>query len=178
MRDYTRLTATLSPEDAVQLLNGYFDCLVPPIEAEGGEVLKYMGDGLLAIFRERGEDRASAAQTALRAAVQALDQLAAANREGRFPIPVAAGIALHHGEAAYGNVGSGARVDFTVIGPGVTLASRIAQLNKVLGEPVLLSQAFVDVLPGRSEPLGVHAVDGFDEAVPLYRLKGDSALCE
>src|SRR3954452_11957510 len=131
MRDYARLTATLSPEEAVQLLNGYFDYLVPPIETEGGEVLKYMGDGLLAIFRERGEDRASAAQTALRAAVQALDQLAAANREGRFPVPVAAGIALHYGEAAYGNVGSGVRLDFTVIGPDVNLASHIAQLNKV-----------------------------------------------
>jgi class 3 adenylate cyclase len=64
------------------------------------------------------------------------------------------GVALHHGEAAYSNVGSGVRLDFTVIGPDVNLASRIAQLNKVLGEPLLMSQAFVDVLPGRSEPLG------------------------
>jgi len=79
------------------------------------------------------------------------------------------GLALHHGEAAYGNVGSGARLDFTVIGPDVNLASRIAQLNKVLGEPLLMSQAFVDALPGRSEPLGAHAVDGFAEAVPIYR---------
>jgi adenylate cyclase len=169
MRDYTRLTATLSPEDAVQLLNGYFDCLVPPIEAEGGEVLKYMGDGLLAIFRERGEDRASAAQAALTAAVQALAQLEAANDAGRFPSPISMGLALHHGEAAYGNVGAGVRLDFTVIGPDVNLASRIAQLNKVLGEALLMSQAFVDVLPGRSEPLGVHALDGFAEAAPIYR---------
>src|SRR5215217_8138933 len=79
MRDYTRLTATLSPEEAVQLLNGYFDCLVPPIEAEGGEVLKYMGDGLLAIFREPAEDRGRAAEAALTAAIQALDQLELAN---------------------------------------------------------------------------------------------------
>ena len=85
MRDYTRITATLSPEEAVQLLNGYFDCLVPPIEAEGGEVLKYMGDGLLAIFREGEGDRGSAAQAALTAAVQALAQLKAANGAGRFP---------------------------------------------------------------------------------------------
>src|SRR5256885_15894766 len=118
MRDYTRLTATLSPEEAVELLNGYFDCLVPPIEAQGGEVLKYMGDGLLAIFRERGEDRASAAQTALRAAVQALDQLAAANREGRFPVPVAAGVALHHRGAGPRHAGPGARVGLTGGGPG------------------------------------------------------------
>src|SRR3954464_6365626 len=169
MRDYTRLTAALSPEEAVELLNGFFDCLVPPIEAQGGEVLKYMGDGLLAIFRERGEDRASAAQTALTAAIQALAQLEAANGAGRFPTVISAGVALHLGEAAYGNVGSGVRLDFTVIGPDVNLASRIAQLNKVLGEPLLLSQAFAAVLPERSEPLGVHAVDGFEEAVPLYR---------
>ncbi|MFL5157850.1 MAG: adenylate/guanylate cyclase domain-containing protein [Microvirga sp.] len=169
MRDYTRLTATLSPEEAVQLLNGYFDCLVPPIEAKGGEVLKYMGDGLLAIFRHGDDDQGSAAQSALTAAIQALDQLKAANNAGLFRSPISAGLALHHGEAAYGNVGSGARLDFTVIGPDVNLASRIARLNKVLGEPLLMSQAFVDVLPGRSEPLGVHALDGFEEAVPIYR---------
>ena len=169
MRNYTGLTANLSPEEAVRLLNCYFDCLVPPIEAEGGEVLKYMGDGLLAIFRERGEDRGSAARSALTAAVQALAQLEAANGAGRFPSPVSMGLALHHGEAAYGNVGSGARLDFTVIGPDVNVASRIAQLNKVLGEPLLMSQAFVAVLPGRSEPLGAHAVDGFAEAVAIYR---------
>ena len=66
-------------------------------------------------------------------------------------------------------MGSGARLDFTVIGPDINLASRIAQLNKVLGEPLLMSQAFVDALPGRSEPLGAHVVDGFAEAVPIYR---------
>src|SRR4051812_6736199 len=169
MRDYTRLTATLSSEEAVELLNGYFDCLVPPIETEGGEVLKYMGDGLLAIFREGEDDRGSAAQAALTAAVQGLDQLEAANDAGLFPSRILAGLAPHRGEAAYGNVGSGVRVDFTVIGRDVNLASRIAQLNKVLGEPLLMSQAFVDVLPSRSEPLGAHAVDGFEEAVPVYR---------
>src|SRR5215207_5314603 len=168
MRDYTRLSATLAPEAAVEVLNEFFDCLVTPNEAEGGEVLKYMGDGLLAIFREP-EDDGRAAQSALAAAVEALARIEAAISEGRFQTAVAAGIALHHGEAAYGNVGSGARLDFTVIGPDVNLASRIAQLNKVLGEPLLMSQAFAAVLPGRSEPLGGHAVDGFEEAVPLYR---------
>jgi adenylate cyclase len=169
MRDYTQITATLTPETAVQLLNDYFDCLVPPIEAEGGEVLKYMGDGLLAIFRERGDDRCGAAQSALSAAVQALAQLGAANGAGRFPTVISAGVALHHGEAAYGNVGSGGRLDFTVIGPDVNLASRIAQLNKVVGEPLLMSQAFADPLRGGAEPLGSHSIKGFTEAVPIYR---------
>jgi adenylate cyclase len=164
------LAATLSPEEAVQLLNGYFDCLVPPIEAEGGEVLKYMGDRLMAIFRERGDDRGSAAQAALTAAVQALNQLKVADGAGLFPSRISAGLTLHRGGAAYGNVGSGVRLDFTVIGPDVNLASRIAQLNKVLDEPLLMSHASVDVLPGRSEPLGAHAVDGFETAVPLPAL--------
>ena len=99
MRDFTRLTAALTPEAAVDLLDAYFDCLVPPIEAGGGEVLKYMGDGLLAVFREERLDGA-AAPLALEAAADGLARLEAANRSGRFPDRIAAGVALHHGEAA------------------------------------------------------------------------------
>ena len=66
-------------------------------------------------------------------------------------------------------MGSGVRLDFTVIGPDVNLASRIAHLNKILGEPVLMSQAFVEHLWGNPEPLGAHTVDGFEEAVTVYR---------
>jgi adenylate cyclase len=169
MRGYTRTSSNLSPEGAVDLLNTYFDCLVPPIEEENGEVLKYLGDGLLAIFRDRGDDTGGAPQSALSAAIEALQRLYAANEEGRFPVPVAAGIALHHGEAAYGNVGSGQRLDFTVIGRDVNLASRIADLNKQLGEPLLMSKAFVEHLWGNPHPLGAHRVDGFDEMVEVYR---------
>jgi adenylate cyclase len=169
MRNYAGITAHLSPEQAVELLNGYFDCIVPPVEAEGGEVLKYMGDGLLVIFRDRGDDTGAAAYAALTAAIQAVARVEAANAEGRFPSPVAIGIALHHGEAAYGNVGSGERLDFTVIGRDVNLASRIAHLNKILGEPVLMSQAFVEHLWANAEPLGAHVIEGFEETVPIYR---------
>jgi adenylate cyclase len=172
MRNYTRITSELTPEASVELLNAYFDCLVPPIEAEGGEVLKYMGDGLLAIFREAGDDLGGAAQSALTAAVEALKRVAAANLEQRFPVPIDVGIALHHGEAAYGNVGSGERLDFTVIGRDVNLASRIAQLNKILGEPLLMSKAFTEYLWGDPEPLGAHDVNGFEEAIAVYRLRG------
>lgn len=171
MRNYTRITAPLSPEASVELLNAYFDCLVPAIEGEGGEILKYMGDGLLAIFRESGDDLGGAAQSALSASIDALERVAAANLDNRFPVPVDVGIALHHGEAAYGNVGSGERLDFTVIGRDVNLASRLAQLNKTLGEPLLMSKAFTDFLWGDPEPLGTHHINGFDEAVALYRLR-------
>ena len=176
MRSYTRISSELEPERAVELLNTFFDCLVPPINAEGGEVLKYLGDGLLAIFRDRGDDTGQSAQAALSAAVAGLVLLEQANQEGRFPTRVDAGIALHHGEAAYGNVGSGARLDFTVIGPDVNLASRIAQMNKVLREPLLMSKAFADHLWGDPELIGRHPLDGFLEPVPIYRLKAAAEM--
>jgi adenylate cyclase len=169
MRGYTRLSSGLSPEGAVELLNAYFDCVVPPVESEGGEILKYMGDGLLAIFRDRGDDTGGAAQSALTAAIQALTRIEAANGEGRFAVPIGVGIALHHGEAAYGNVGSGTRLDFTVIGRDVNLASRLARLNRTLREPLLMSKPFADHLWGNPEPLGLQTIDGFEEPVAVYR---------
>ncbi|GEO16732.1 adenylate cyclase [Microvirga aerophila] len=169
MREYTRISSTLSPESAVELLNDYFDCLVPPIEDEGGEVLKYLGDGLLAIVRDRGDDTGGAPQAALSAANKALRRIQAANNEGRFPVPISIGIALHHGDAAYGNVGSGQRLDFTVIGRDVNLASRIADLNKRLGEPLLMSKSFVEHLWGDPTPLGLHAVEGFEDKIEIFR---------
>ncbi|MBA1158382.1 adenylate/guanylate cyclase domain-containing protein [Microvirga sp. Marseille-Q2068] len=169
MRDYTHISSTLSPESAVDLLNNYFDCLVPPIEDEGGEVLKYLGDGLLAIVRDKGDDTGGAAQSALTAATKALRRIEAANNEGRFPVPIHVGLALHHGDAAYGNVGSGQRLDFTVIGRDVNLASRIAELNKRLGEPLLMSKPFVEHLWGNPSPLGAHEVEGFAEAIEVYK---------
>ncbi|MFC4172752.1 adenylate/guanylate cyclase domain-containing protein [Microvirga sp. GCM10011540] len=169
MREYTRISSNLSPESAVELLNDYFDCLVPPIEDEGGEVLKYLGDGLLAIVRDKGDDTGGAAQAALSAATKALRRVHTANNEGRFPVPIGIGIALHHGDAAYGNVGSGRRLDFTVIGRDVNLASRIAELNKQLGEPLLMSKSFVEHLWGNPSPLGAHAVDGFEEKIEVFK---------
>lgn len=170
MRDYTHLSADLTPEEAVALLNIFFDCLVPAIEREGGEVLKYLGDGLLAIFRESGDDLGGAAKGALEAARHGLAALDEANDLGRFGEKrVCAGIALHHGEAAYGNVGSGARLDFTVIGRDVNLASRLARLNRVLHEPLLMSKPFVDFLWGDPEPLGEHRLEGFPEPMEVFR---------
>jgi adenylate cyclase len=169
MRGYTRTSSSLTPEGAVELLNDYFDCLVPPIEDEGGEVLKYLGDGLLAIFRDRGDDTGGAPQSALTAAIKALQRVRAANEQGRFPVPVAVGIALHHGDAAYGNVGSGQRLDFTVIGRDVNLASRIATLNKRLEEPLLMSKAFVEHLWGNPKRIGAFEVEGFDGKIDVYR---------
>ena len=109
------------------------------------------------------------------AAISGLVHLDEANRDGRFPVRIDAGIALHHGEAAYGNVGSGVRLDFTVIGPDVNLASRIATMNKVLGEPLLMSRAFADHLWGDPEAIGDYGLDGILEPVTIFRLKPPAA---
>ncbi|GGC81367.1 adenylate/guanylate cyclase domain-containing protein [Chelatococcus reniformis] len=169
MRGYTHLSSGISPEETVDLLNAYFDCLVPPIEQEGGEVLKYLGDGLLAIFRDRGDDTGGAARAALDAARQSLELLDALNQGGSLPVRIEAGIALHHGDAAYGNVGSGARLDFTVVGRDVNLTSRLAGLNKVLSEPLIMSEAFTNHLWGDPILLGRFALDGITDEIAVYK---------
>lgn len=169
MRGYTAMTMRRSIDDVVSILNTYFDCVVPPIEAQGGEVLKYMGDGLMAVFRDKSDDTGGAATSALAAAQTALQTMERANAEGLFPEPVTMGIALHHGEAAYGNVGSRQRLDFTIVGPDVNLTSRVGQLNKVLGEPLLLTSAFADQLWRDVRPLGRHMLAGVSEPVLLFK---------
>lgn len=169
MRDSTGHTAELSAVAAVDLFNTMFDRLVPPIESRRGEVLKYLGDGLLAIFREGQGPDCDAAGRALAAAEEALANLQALNDERAGLRPIQVGIALHYGEAAYGNVGSGLRLDFTVIGRDIGLASRIGTMNARLGEPLLLSEAFVESLRRPVTPLGAFAARGFPMPLAVFR---------
>ncbi|MCW6510511.1 adenylate/guanylate cyclase domain-containing protein [Lichenifustis flavocetrariae] len=169
MRDSTGHTAEISAVEAVDLFNDFFDCLVPPIETRGGEVLKYIGDGLLAIFREGRDGTENAATRALRAAKEGIARVAAYNEGRPDRRPIELGIALHYGEAAYGNVGSGLRLDFTVIGRDVGLASRIGGLNARLAEPILMSSDFVTKLGQDAEPIGAFTVRGFSTPVAVFR---------
>lgn len=160
MRGFTALSGGMSGEETVDLLNRYFDCVVPPIEEAGGDVLKYIGDGVLAIFRaeERGE---AACAKALKAARVILERIAAdravAAPARRFDIK----IALHFGEVAYGNIGSGARLDYTVVGPGVNLASRLADLAGRLERRILVSEDFARRLPDQGfEAMGAQELRG------------------
>ena len=170
MRNSVGHTADLPPTEAVAVFNTLFDCLVPPIESRRGEVLKYIGDGLLAIFRETEDCVAcDAAERALAAAEEALRGLDERNRAHPEEPPIHVGIALHYGEAAYGNVGSGVRLDFTVIGKDVGLASRIAQMNRSLNEPLLMSGAFARRLRQQGLRLGAFPARGFKDPVEVYR---------
>ncbi|MEX0303031.1 MAG: adenylate/guanylate cyclase domain-containing protein [Leisingera sp.] len=137
MRRFTELTAGMSAEEATSLLNAYYDCIVPPIEEAGGEVLKFIGDGILAIFRAE-EDGLQTCARALRASREGLTRVAARSDTPDFEV----GIALHFGEVAFGNVGSGMRLDYTVIGRDVNLAARVAGLCGTKGEPLLVSSEF------------------------------------
>ena len=138
MRNFTGLSDRLPGDDVIELLDDYFDAIVSPIEEHKGEVLKFMGDGLLAIFpADDDEDFAPSSLRALDAATEGLDRLAALNEARRDSdrTELRTGIGLHLGEVIYGNVGAVDRLDFTVIGPAVNLASRIEGLTKRLAAP-------------------------------------------
>jgi adenylate cyclase len=141
MRGFTRRADTMAPASLIELLNLFYDNLVPAIEAEGGEVLKFMGDGLLAIFRiSESADLDAACASALRAAKQAQKNIAALPNAGLGDTGEALrfGLALHVGEALYCNIGAGARLDFTCIGPSVNLAARLEKIASVSVEPLSL----------------------------------------
>jgi adenylate cyclase len=169
MRNFTLLSDTRGEAEVIATLNDYFDCVVPAVRREGGEVLKYMGDGVLAIFEEGAGGRKAASIAAWRAARAIL--LAAGRRQVHAApeaFPIALGVALHWGGLAYGNIGSGDRLDFTVIGRDVNLASRVASLCKPLDQPLLMSDAFAHELGAPLESLGQHAVRGLGEPVSLF----------
>ena len=140
-----------------RLLKGYFDAMSEPIARHGGEILKFIGDGLLAIFPL---SQPQACANLLHAVTEARQAMAALNEKngetGRAPLNY--GIGVHVGDVMYGNIGSRSRLDFTVIGPAVNMASRLEALTKQLGKPVLLSRAFADAVGRRFdlERVGEH----------------------
>jgi adenylate cyclase len=162
MRGFTALADTLPPQQLVDLLNRYFDCQVPEIHERGGEVLKYMGDGLLAIFPIGAEGEfASICAAALAAGRAARDNIAARNA-AEDGVVLRFGLALHVGDVLFGNIGSGNRLDFTTIGPAVNLAARLEKLAGRLGRTILASEDFVDHCGDDGlHPVGRFAVAGF-----------------
>ncbi|MCO4770212.1 MAG: adenylate/guanylate cyclase domain-containing protein [Deltaproteobacteria bacterium] len=170
VRGFTRLSAQLDRSALLQVLNDVFELLVDVIDAHGGEVLKFMGDGLLGVF-PAGEDSAAAcraarmAATAFRARLQDLS----AQRVNNGLAPIDAGVGLHYGNVTYGNIGAPARLDFTVIGPAVNLASRIEGLCGALSQPILASEGFVALEGGAWETCGHFEVKGVETPILVAR---------
>jgi adenylate cyclase len=174
LRGFTRITDS-APEQIIPLLNDYADVIVSAIDAQGGDVLKLIGDGILAIFT--ATDRAQACAAALAAAMAARSEVAALNqRRARDGLPVTdMYLGLHVGEVFYGNIGSTERLDFTVLGPAVNETNRIAAMCRSVEQPVLVSEAFANV-PGVRRWLvsvGRYALRGVAQPQELFTL--DSA---
>lgn len=178
LRGFTGLAARLPPPDLIALLNDVFDAVVGVVDQEGGDVLKFIGDAVLVIFRvEAAGGRAEAAERALRAArgaVAAVQALAAA-REAAGEPGAAVGFGLHLGRVSYGNIGAHARLDFTVIGADVNLASRLEGLCPRLGVSAALSAALVEALPAAARaclsPRGEFALKGVPTPVEVWALE-------
>ena len=176
LRGSTELSGRLPPESMLALLNAYFECLTEAIEAEGGEVLKFIGDGLLAVFPIGDVARAAdAAERAYAAASQALAQISEIsanppallqNIEGWQP--VRAGLALHMGEVFFGNIGSQTRLDFTVIGPAVNAAARVESLTKELQRPLLVTAPVAALLKCELDALGSFDLKGIRQPLSVF----------
>jgi adenylate cyclase len=175
LRGFTRITDT-TPEHAIPLLNDYSDAIVSAIHEHGGDVLKLIGDGTLAIFT--AEDRAHACDAALSAAIAARARIDELNgrREAEGKPKTHMYLGLHVGEVFYGNVGSRERLDFTVIGPAVNEASRIAAMCRSVDQPVLMSSAFADVrdIKRRLVSVGRYALRGVAHPQELFTLDPDA----
>jgi adenylate cyclase len=173
LRDFTRISDSWPRDDVIGLLNDYFDAVSEPIARHGGEILKFMGDGLLAIFPL---SQPSACADLLHAVTEARQAMAALNERNRETgsEPLNFGIGVHVGDVMYGNIGSRARLDFTVIGPAVNMASRLEALTKQVGRPVLLSRAFADPVKGdfNLERVGEYPVRGFADPIELFAYQG------
>lgn len=162
LRGFTMLSERLGEADLFTALDRYFEAVVEAVRGEGGDVLKFLGDGILAIFPiEAAGGRAPACRAALRAVEQARERLANAAVADGSPLAFVA--TLHVGEVAYGNIGSPERLDFTVLGPAVNLVSRLESLAKELDQPLLCSAAFASSLDLPLTSLGRFPLKGVAE---------------
>jgi adenylate cyclase len=173
LRGFTALSDRLPAETVVEILNRYFDCQVSSIRSHGGEVLKFMGDGLLAVFpidEYVGDvrqvcSRVLEAARESRASVEAL-QYTHGEAIERFRF----GVALHVGKVLYGNIGGGNRLDFTCIGPAVNLAARLEKIAGRLHRTVVASEGFAGICAGGWDDLGEFPIAGFAKAERVYGL--------
>ena len=173
LRGFTLLSGASTPTETISMLNELFECQVASIETNQGEVLKFMGDGMLAIFAiDDKQDAAAAALSAAKASSDARARLTALNekRTLRGASPINFGVSLHIGDIAYGNIGGSNRLDFTAIGASVNLASRIEGLTGKLGKFLLISEELSKVLTIPTRSVGSFELKGVIGPQAVYEL--------
>ena len=174
LRDSTAMADQLSIEDYLEAINAYFDCTAGAVLDHGGEVLKFIGDAVMAIFPFEDATRPAvdmcraAAMTTREAFSKATTVNAGRAEKGHAPISF--GVSLHVGQVMYGNVGTAQRLDFTVTGPAANEAVRLEGLCKSLGTSVIASSRFEEICPEELIPLGVHQVAGVDGGLAAFTL--------
>jgi adenylate cyclase len=178
LRGFTALSDRLAARAVVDILNQYFDCQVPAIRKHGGEILKFMGDGLLAVFpiAKDGGDLGEVCTRVLEAAREARTRVDAMRYQGdgadeRFRF----GVALHIGEILFGNIGGMSRLDFTCIGPAVNLAARLEKIAGKLSRTVVASAAFAGVAKEGWAELGEFPIAGFSKTQRVFGLRDEAA---
>jgi adenylate cyclase len=172
LRGFTSLAAKVAPTAIIGILNELFDCQVPAIQSHGGEVLKFMGDGLLAIFPTGGADVGEVCESAFVAAEKAREAAGSLNeaRAVRGEPPIRFGLALHVGEVAFGNIGGAGRLDFTCIGPAVNIASRLEGLTGKVDRPLVVSEDIAKLTKRRTLSLGAFELKGVPDPQQVYAL--------
>ncbi|WOH64830.1 adenylate/guanylate cyclase domain-containing protein [Bradyrhizobium sp. BWA-3-5] len=178
LRGFTALSDRLPAETVVDILNQYFDCQVTAIKKHGGDVLKYMGDGLLAVFPidEYVGDERQVCSHVLEAAHESRASIA----DLQYPVGDAVerfrfGLALHVGRILYGNIGGGNRLDFTCIGPAVNLAARLEKIASQTRRTIVASEGFAGICRGGWSDLGEFPVAGFSKAARVYGLPEETS---
>ncbi len=175
LRGFTCLTDSLPRDILIEMLDDYLEAMARPVQDNRGQILKFLGDGLLATFDLTGRDEAAVCRDALAAAAELQSAFPAFNAERKAagkPV-MDFGLALHLGEVLYGNIGASERLDFTVVGPAVNEASRIQALCRPLERRILISstlQESAGEAAGRLVSLGFHALRGVREPQELFTL--------
>ncbi|MEL7131948.1 MAG: adenylate/guanylate cyclase domain-containing protein [Pseudomonadota bacterium] len=164
IRGWTALNAAEPPNRVLDVANRYFEVMSDAIDNNDGEILKFMGDGVLALFPSDGSKagKVTACRQALSAAHAALGIAALAD------LPVPFGTGIHYGELLYGNVGARERIDFTVLGQAVNIAARVEAFCGRLNEPVLLSDAVAQAVGTPTQPVGLQTLKGVDAPMALF----------
>jgi adenylate cyclase len=173
LRRSTEYISRMPQDEFIRLLNEYFDCTAGAVMLHGGDVLDFIGDGVIAIFPIVGGDPAEAARHALAAVDESHRRLAELNqrRAASGQEPIAFGIGLNEGEVLFGNIGIAERLVFSIIGPTVNALARIEAMTKELDVTTLATKAIVRHAPERWAPAGEHLLRGFEAPVALYALR-------